>query len=36
MRSAPVQVARRIAARRWFAPLLWFSIAFITAALTTG
>ncbi len=36
MMSASVELARRISARRWFAPLLWFCIAFVTAALTTG
>ena len=29
-------IARSIVSRRWFAPVLWFAIAFLTAALTTG
>ncbi len=34
MMSAPAQLARDLTSRRWFAPLLWFTIAFVTAALT--
>ena len=29
-------IARSIVSWRWFAPILWFTIAFVTAALTTG
>jgi hypothetical protein len=36
MRHPSAELARRVAANRWFAPVLWFSIAFITAAITTG
>jgi len=36
MTSQALELARRISARRWFAPVLWFAIAFAAAALTVS
>jgi hypothetical protein len=36
MTSVSSQHARNLTSRRWFAPIVWFAVAFATAALTTG
>jgi hypothetical protein len=36
MTSAAADLARHLVSRPWFAPVLWFAIAFVTAAIATG
>jgi hypothetical protein len=36
MTSTAGHLARSVVSSRWFAPVLWFAIAFLTAALTTS
>jgi len=36
MTSSAVDLARHVVSRPWFAPVLWFAIAFVTAAIAVG